>query len=138
MPRRESHVGRFLRTLFGHHVLQDFHHLFAGRCPGHRRSVHFFERMNDVVAVQRNVRLSQGCTESCIKSGVPLLVLITESDHSEIALLNMGSPADRIDLCRLMIAPKWLSLLSQHITCGITGLVIRHRGSKSDGQPCRL
>ena len=138
MTLRESHVGRFLRTLFGHHVLQDFHHLLAGRCPGHRRSVHFFEWMNDVFAVQRNVRLPQGCTESRIKSGVPLLVLITKADHREIALLNVGPRSDRIYLCRLMIAPKWLNLLPQHITCGITGLMIRHRGSKSDGQACRL
>ena len=138
MALRESHVGRFWRTLFGHHVLQNFHHLLAGRCPGHRRSVHFLEWVNDVFAMQRNVRLPLGCTESRIKSGVPLLVLITKADHCKIALLNVGSRSDRIDLCRLVISPKWLNLLSQHITRGITGLMIRYRGSKSDGQACRL
>ena len=63
-------------------------------CPGHLRSIHFFERVDVVFAVQRNVRLTQSGTETGIESSIPLFVLITETDHNEVALLNMGSCAD--------------------------------------------
>src|SRR5699024_12482009 len=73
------------------HVPQSLHYLVGGCTPGLRLGVDFFEWMDDALAVERHVGLTQRSTVAGIKSGVPLLVLAPETDHHKITLLDQGA-----------------------------------------------
>ena len=42
----------------GNHIFQNFNYLSWRNCPGHRLSVHLFERMDEIFIVQSDVRLT--------------------------------------------------------------------------------
>lgn len=42
----------------GNYIFQNFNYLSWRNCPGHRLSVHLFERMDEIFIVQSDVRLT--------------------------------------------------------------------------------
>src|SRR5699024_1419548 len=125
------------QVMFNHHsdeYVLGFEHippgldsLTGGRAPGLRFSIDFLERMNDVLLMQRDIRLAKRCTVAGVKGSVPLLVLIAKTDHHEIAVLNQSACTNRIDFCRLMVAPELVIRLAQVIASSIASGVIGHR-----------
>ena len=109
------------------HVAQDLHDLVGGRAPRLGGGVDFLERVDDVLAVKRDVRLVQGRAVAGVEGGVPLLVLVAEAHDDHVGLLDQRAGPDGVDLRRLVVAPEPGGRLSQVVACGIAGVVIGDR-----------
>ena len=70
------------------------------------RLIHFFKRVHDIVVMQRYVRNAFGGAIACVEGCVPLLVLITKTNHDEICPIDIVTRANCIDSTRLLISPK--------------------------------
>lgn len=79
-------------------VTQGFDNLVGSGAPGLGTGIHFLERVDDVFTVQGDVGLGEGCAVACIKSGVPLFVLVAEAYNDQIRLLDHRASADGVDL----------------------------------------
>ena len=72
--------------------------MIGGGAPSLGLGVDFFQRVDDVFAVQGDVGLGECGAVACIKGGVPLFVLVAEAHHYQISLLDHGTGADGVDL----------------------------------------
>jgi len=79
------------------HVLEGFNDLFGGGAPSLGTGIDFFQRVDDVFAMQSDIGLGEGGAVACIKSGVPLFVLVAEAYNDQIRLLDHGAGADGVD-----------------------------------------
>ena len=118
------------------YVAQGFHDLIGGGAPGLGLGVDFFQRVNDLFAVQRDVGLGQGCAVACIEGGVPLLVLVAEAHHHQIGLFDQRAGADGVHFGRLVVTPEAIVRLAQVVASGIGGVVVGHRGGEDHVQAC--
>src|SRR5699024_5621293 len=66
------------------HIPQGLYYLIGGCAPGLRFSIDFLERMNDVLVMQRDIRLANRCTVAGVKVSVTLLLLIATQDFHHI------------------------------------------------------
>src|SRR5699024_2170997 len=121
-------------SLLDDEVLKNGHDLLRRLRPAHGGSVDLLQRMHDVGAVQSDIRATECRTIAGIESRIPLLVLFAEADHRHVAVLDHGLRANAIDAGGLMIAPEAVVRLAEHITGGITGIVIGNRRHEFDRQ----
>src|SRR5699024_5202254 len=120
-----SHAERARRSGF-EYVSQDFHYLVGCRAPGLSFGVDFFEWVDDIVIVQGHVGLSQCGAVAGVESGVPLLVLVSETYYHHVALFDQGASANCIDLSGLVIAPELALGLAEMVSGSVTGGVFCH------------
>src|SRR5699024_10435625 len=109
------------------HIPQGLYYLIGGCAPGLRFSIDFLERMDDVLVMQRDIRLAKRCTAAGVEGSTPLPVLLAETAHHKHAVPNQSACTKRIDLCRLMGAPELVIRLAQVIASSIASGVIGHR-----------
>ena len=79
-------------------IVEHIDDLRRGCRPGHSRGIHFFERMDEVLTVKRDVRLSHGGTVPGVKGGIPLFVLVSKSYNSNIAFFDESFGTYPVDL----------------------------------------
>ncbi len=80
------------------HVAQGLHDLVGGLAPSLGAGVDLLERVHDVFIVQGRVGLGQRGAIPGVEGRVPLLVLVSEAHHHEVALLDQGAGTDGVDL----------------------------------------
>src|SRR5690606_28646894 len=96
--------------------------------------IHFLQGVDDVLVVQGDVGLVQCGAVAGVKGRVPLLVLVAEAHHDQIASFDQRSGADGIDLGRLVITPETFALWAEMIPRGVAGIMVGDRGGKDDIQ----
>lgn len=90
-------VGGALALRF-QNVAQSLNDLIRRGAPGVSSGIHFFQRVDDVFAVQGDVGLGQRCAVACIEGGVPLLVFVAEAYDDQVGLFDHCAGADGVDL----------------------------------------
>jgi hypothetical protein len=109
----------FEAGLSAERIFQDLNDLVwrlrpTGGCP-----VNFFQRVNNVGIVQRDIGLAQGSALTSIEGRIPLFILIAKPDDRDIAFLDQRSDAQRIDFRGLVVAPEIFVGTAEHVASSI-------------------
>jgi len=115
-------------------MLQDGNNLCRCFGPGHRSSIHLFERMNNIFIMQRYIRLTKRRTQASLKCSIPLFILVTKTHDNQITIFKQCFCTYPVHFRRFMVAPVIITLRTQHITRCITRFVISYRRCKNNRQ----
>jgi len=74
-------------------IFQDFNDLVWRFRPTRGCPVHFFQSVNNVGIMKRDIGLAQRRALASIEGRVPLLILVAKPDDGDIAFLNQGADA---------------------------------------------
>ena len=87
-------------------------------------------------AVKNDQRLTQRRRVPCIKSSVPLFVLVAKAHDDDICVLDAFAGADRVQLGPFVIVPEFLILSAQDANATvIAGRMVCHGTVEADIQP---
>src|SRR5690554_891499 len=127
-----------LGTSVAQHVGEDVDDLIRRGCPRLSVYVHFFQRVDDVFGVKRDIRLAERSTVARVEGGIPLLVFVAETHHHHVGLFDQRAGADGVDARRFVIAPVAGAVRAEMIAGGVTGVMVGNGGGERHVQAARF